>query len=730
MRFELEDLFNCSAPPTDHRSLELYELEGRVLLSAAPVAIVVEAMEFAPTDHFAPLTPGAAASRGSSHDPGASTNDSITLVDSGAAPVELPIADVSTSEGGPVDTRTLEVVVIDTSVEGYQQLVNDIIGSDNSQRQFEIVLLDQSTDGVDRIGASLTRFNGIDALHIVSHGTDGIIKLGSTWLTNGNLGAYAGQIAQWGNSLNSTADILFYGCDLASNADGIELVQSIAALTNAEVAASSDHTGSALLGGNWQLEYSAGPVESTIAFSSRAQAAWGGILSGVPPLITTTSVALPYTEGDGRVTVDTGLTITDGDDTDLVSGSVRITGNFTAPEDQLFFTDQNGITGSYDANTGILSLSGIASVTDYQAALRSVTFENTSVNPNTSLRSISFQASDGTGTSTAVRIINLLSVGPLAVDTTVDLADGDTTSISALTMNKGIDGKMSLREAITAANNTLGTDTVHFIIADSLIGGGHTIAATSALPLITEAMILDGTTEPDSGATPIIVINGAAAGASVNGLVLAAGSDGSTIRGLVINQFASDGIEINRSDNNTIEGNFLGTDVTGTADLGNGQDGVHLQNANGNTIGGTTVGTRNLISGNNDDGIGVNNSNNNTIIGNLIGTDLTGVLSLGNADSGIVIRAGSTGNTIGGITVAERNIVSANATHGIHLQDAGTSGNMILGNYIGTDISGSLGLGNAQKGVALQAGSTETWSVIRSRAAATSSRAMMQPACG
>ncbi|MCP5090854.1 MAG: LamG domain-containing protein, partial [Gammaproteobacteria bacterium] len=142
---------------------------------------------------------------------------------------------------------------------------------------------------------------------------------------------------------------------------------------------------------------------------------------------------------------------------------------------------------------------------------------------------------------------------PLVVDTTADVADGDTSSISALLVSKGADGDISLREAIEAANNTTGADTISFDITDPLVGGAHTISLLSALDDITETVIIDGTTDADFSTMPIIVLDGSSAGADVDGLTLAAGSDGSTIRGLVINQFSKSGILV-YSDGNTIEG--------------------------------------------------------------------------------------------------------------------------------------------------------------------------------
>ncbi|MCA9423135.1 MAG: DUF4347 domain-containing protein, partial [Nitrospira sp.] len=136
-------------------------------------------------------------------------------------------------------------------------------------------------------------------------------------------------------------------------------------------------------------------------------------------------------------------------------------------------------------------------------------------------------------------------------------------------------GANSLRQAIIDANANGGADTITFSIAGA---GPHTITLLSALPTITEAVLIDGWSEPDFAGTPVIELNGASAGAGVHGLTISTGS-GSTIRGLVINRFGGDALNIN-ADNVTVVGNYLGTDVTGTVDLGNGDDGIDYDGNN------------------------------------------------------------------------------------------------------------------------------------------------------
>lgn len=247
-------------------------------------------------------------------------------------------------------------------------------------------------------------------------------------------------------------------------------------------------------------------------------------------------------------------------------------------------------------------------------------------------------------------------------------------------------GPGSLRQAILDANVYAGTDTIVFNIGT----GVQTILLTSALPTITAPVIIDGTTQPGFAGSPIIELDGTKSGAGVAGLVITAGH--STIRGLVINRFGSNAIVLAIEGDNVVEGNYIGTDITGEIGLGNAGIGIEVASP-GNTIGGTTASRRNVISGN-AHGIGVI-SDRNRILGNYIGTDATGTSDLGNRLTGIVV-AGGPANVIGGIDTASRNVISANRRHGIQILAAG---NIVQGNYIGTDVTGSVRLGNREYGI-------------------------------
>ncbi|MBN3802720.1 DUF4347 domain-containing protein [Paraburkholderia sp. Ac-20336] len=165
-----------------------------------------------------------------------------------------------------------QVVFIDPSVENYQILIAGLPAGT------QYVVLDANSDGFAQIAQYLQTHHGIESIHLISHGTDGAIQAGSTWLTGADFSAYSAELAQIGAAMKPGGDFLIYGCDVAQKADGQALVQQIAALTHLNVAASTDDTGASALGGNWTLEYQAGHVHTAVIESASAQAQFNELL--------------------------------------------------------------------------------------------------------------------------------------------------------------------------------------------------------------------------------------------------------------------------------------------------------------------------------------------------------------------------------------------------------------------------------------------------------------------
>jgi hypothetical protein len=200
-------------------------------------------------------------------------------------------------------------------------------------------------------------------------------------------------------------------------------------------------------------------------------------------------------------------------------------------------------------------------------------------------------------------------------------------------------------------------------------------------------------------------LSGAIAVANVVGVIIANGASGNLIGGTapgdrnVIAGNADKGVQIMDPGTmgNTVAGNYIGTNAAGTVGLHTGIVGIVLFNgATDNTVGGTAAGARNLISGNGGPGIQIAGAgtSGNTVAGNFIGTDPTGTAAVPNAASGVLLDAGAGGNTVGGTATAARNLISGNGGDGLVIADAGTSGNVVAGNYIGTNAAGTAALGN------------------------------------
>ncbi|HEV3163117.1 MAG TPA: FG-GAP-like repeat-containing protein [Isosphaeraceae bacterium] len=269
--------------------------------------------------------------------------------------------------------------------------------------------------------------------------------------------------------------------------------------------------------------------------------------------------------------------------------------------------------------------------------------------------------------------------------------------------NTNDSGPGSLRQAILNTYNQPPGSTIDFNIAP---GGVQTIMPLTALPQIVTPVTIDGTTQPGFAGTPLIDLLGVQAGSGSNGLLIAAG--GTTVQGLAIDEFSGSAIRMEVKGGNVIQGNFLGLDTSGTTSPGNGVDGVLIINGSaGNVIGGATPGTRNVIAGNQAIGVRISGATSagNVVEGNFIGTDVTGTKALPNAFDGVLID-GSPSNLIGGLTPQAANVISGNGSVGVAISGASSTGNLVDGNLIGTQADGVSALGNASNGVFITAGAS------------------------
>jgi hypothetical protein len=317
------------------------------------------------------------------------------------------------------------------------------------------------------------------------------------------------------------------------------------------------------------------------------------------------------------------------------------------------------------------------------------------------------------------------------------------TSVDAATftvINTADAGSGSLRQAIIDANAAGGANTIVFAIAGA---GPHTITLASQLPAIGGTLTIDGysqpgsvpnTQAPDQGGLDAILkieINGGTAG---SGFFLAGGAAfvTLTVQGLAMNHFSGDAISGNGGAQGTsqlnVYGNYIGTTLDGTALPPPGNNGSAIRcGLSSAQIGGTQPWQRNLLSGNG--GAGVLASGPVIIEGNLIGTDASGTSAIPNGATnnwGGIILGSRINVRVGGASVAARNVISGNRPLGIGLWSSfglpgAPLGFEIKGNYIGTDLTGTLPLPNGYAeaqfaqfggGIQVQNSSTDATPVI------------------
>ncbi|NNK94863.1 MAG: DUF4347 domain-containing protein, partial [Desulfobacterales bacterium] len=348
-----------------HTSLLFEELEPRLLFSAdgaealaaeaveQPIqeepVIIVEAEPGAEADtNDAPIDQSTQSDTTSTDD---SSEENGTSTAENDAPQETDTTDslseaqqdisaeptIATTENIPVsgedvtetnldsETTTNELILINDSASDYEQLVDAIEVNDDLNRSFEVIILDDEQNGIEQVSSILADTSDLDALHIITHGKEGSLALGSDWLDTDDLLANKDAVSAWNESFTENGDILLYGCNISSN-DSNSLTTTLSALTDADVASSDDITGHTDLGGDWQLEHTSGDIETDVALDSSAQNEWRATLApdagyGV----------FSNTSATPRFTYWNGSSFAIADDTDTLNARYRIMQGADAP---------------------------------------------------------------------------------------------------------------------------------------------------------------------------------------------------------------------------------------------------------------------------------------------------------------------------------------------------------------------------------------------------------------
>ncbi|KQQ62467.1 hypothetical protein ASF84_26880 [Pseudomonas sp. Leaf127] len=202
-------------------------------------------------------------------------------------------ADTSSQQQG---TQRQEVVFVDGQVNDTAQLLAGLSGT------AEVVILDPSKDGLQQMADYLKGREGLDAIHLLSHGADGTVQTGNVWLASNNLAEHSEALVSIGSALKADGDLMLYGCDVGEGEKGQAFLDQLAAITGADVAASIDDTGAAALGGNWALERSSGAIEtaalSVSGYDSLMAQNYTGGTSATAPLLASGNNLMRSVVGD------------------------------------------------------------------------------------------------------------------------------------------------------------------------------------------------------------------------------------------------------------------------------------------------------------------------------------------------------------------------------------------------------------------------------------------------
>ncbi|MBI5672833.1 MAG: DUF4347 domain-containing protein, partial [Nitrospirae bacterium] len=416
----------------------------------------------------------------------------------------------------PGESRT-EIVFVDPTVPNYQELLS---GMDPN---IAVIMLDGGQDGVEQMASALAGRTGIDAIHLISHGGAGELQLGTGTLTTESMsGQYTDELAIIQQALSGQADILVYGCDFAEGEAGQEAATLLSQLTGADVAASTDATGFAALGGDWVLETQIGTIETQIAVDDGIQANWVGLLAapvgdlnagGVGNNVTTA-----FTEQTSVLIAPVG-TLSDVDSANLN----RLTVTLTARPDgnaveslslnaaATTVASGAGLTVSYTASTGVLLITGTASTATYETILQGILYNDTSNQPTTSNRSITVVARDSTNASSTLRtatitvtavndaptITSLVTYGGLTIGTVTGGSSGSNLVIT-LSSSATPTAVTALVRNITYQNTdthapTTGARTVRFVLTDGDGGTSPNYDTTVTVSAVNDAPVLADT---------------------------------------------------------------------------------------------------------------------------------------------------------------------------------------------------------------------------------------------
>jgi VCBS repeat-containing protein len=398
------------------------------MLDAAAVATVADAI--GSDGAGAPQGDGASAVASAGvGGPGAETSAAFA-----AAAAAFERADDGIADGAPAGSRVLSV--IDARVDDPDALAS-LLGASS-----DVLMLDGAESGIAAVAQHLAVQGGYDAVHIFSHGQAGSFALGSDAVSSDALqnGDAAAGLAAWAEGLSADADILIYGCDVASTDAGLALIEALSSMTGADVAASDDLTGSAALGGDWDLEVAHGSIEAGSAMEPAALAAWQGLLAA--PTVADGEAEVREVNEDATMTV-TNLSVTG---TGTLTVTLTLTEDGGAPASGSFSLSQTtGLAFTTGDGTGDSSMVFTGTAADVNAALNNLTYSPTPNFNGDAQLAVNVTNADGAANrNVALAVVPVndapdLSPPALGDPATAEVNEGDGNTVTLTPAHFGID---------------------------------------------------------------------------------------------------------------------------------------------------------------------------------------------------------------------------------------------------------------------------------------------------
>ncbi len=550
--------------------------------------------------------------------------------------------------------KNQQIVFVDSAVEDWQSLAVGV------KAGTEVILVDRARDGIEQIAEALQSRKGIESVHIISHGESGSLQLGQTSLNSDNLETYRDSLKQWFsssvNSLQNRCEILLYGCNVAAGKKGEAFVQKLSKLTQANIAASADITGSAQKGGNWVLEYATVAIKTGLAIEPEVMANYAHTLALFT--VTNTNDAGPGSLREAITQANAAAAPPHNINFAIPGAGVQtiaplsVLPNINVPT-IIDGTSQPGFAGTppIEINgSGAGALSSGFRVLGGGSTLRGL-IVNGFGNSGISLES--------NGNTVAGNYIGINAAGTAALPNAlfgVAVQNGGSGNI--------IGGTAPTDRNVISGNTGDGIVIVGGTGGNQVLGNyvGINAAGTAALPNTS--------------------------GVSINGV------PNNTVSGNVISGNSNSGTVIVSAGatNNILTGNSIGTNFDGSAAVPNAAFGVAIQGgATNNIIGGTTPAARNIISGNGN-GVALVDPTTvgNSLFGNFIGVGADGTTPLPNT-TGVFINLANN-NAIGSTAAGQGNTIASNLGSGVNI--LASTGNSIQNNSIFANAGLGIDLGN------------------------------------